>query len=51
MYQIHLEHVQILSDETIQLIKNLKIICHMQPQHWVSDKKWLDKKEGVRKGN
>lgn len=40
----HLEHVQILTDECISLIKDLNIVCHMQPQHWCSDKDWLHKK-------
>ena len=40
---VHLEHVQILTDECIELIKKLNIICHMQPQHWCSDQRWLNK--------
>ena len=40
--RIHLEHVQLLRPETLQLMKPLHIICHMQPSHWLSDEKWLD---------
>ncbi len=42
--KVHLEHVQILTDECINLINELNIVCHMQPQHWCSDKDWLHKK-------
>lgn len=41
---LHLEHVELLSTETIQLMKSLHIRCHMQPCHWLSDKKWIDSK-------
>lgn len=41
---LHLEHVELLSVETIQLMKGLHIRCHMQPCHWLSDQKWIDKK-------
>ncbi len=41
---LHLEHVQILSTETIRKIAQLGATCHMQPQHWCSDKKWLSEK-------
>lgn len=39
--RLHLEHVQILRPETIQLMKPLHITCHMQPCHWLSDHKWI----------
>lgn len=38
---LNLEHVQILRPETVALMKNKKIFCHMQPCHWLDDKKWL----------
>lgn len=41
--RLHLEHVQILRPETIQLMKPLHIVCHMQPCHWLSDHQWLAK--------
>lgn len=39
--RLHLEHVQILRHETIQLMKPLHITCHLQPCHWLSDHSWL----------
>ncbi len=39
--RLHLEHVQILRPETIQLMKPLHIRCHMQPCHWLTDQAWL----------
>ena len=42
--KVHLEHVQVLTNECIGLISQLNIVCHMQPQHWCSDKDWLHKK-------
>lgn len=44
--KIHLEHVQLLSAEIIHLMKPLHVHCHMQPCHWLSDKKWLPEKIG-----
>ena len=39
--RLHMEHVQILRPETIQMMKPLHITCHMQPCHWLSDQSWL----------
>lgn len=47
MGRLHLEHTEILRPETIQAMKSLHIRCHMQPCHWFSDSKWLDKKIGT----
>ncbi len=41
--RLHLEHVQIIRPETIQMMKPLHITCHMQPCHWLSDQTWLKK--------
>jgi predicted amidohydrolase YtcJ len=38
---LNLEHVQVLRNETIQLMKPLHIRCHLQPCHWLSDRAWL----------
>lgn len=38
---LNLEHVQVLRNETIQLMKPLHIRCHLQPCHWLSDRQWL----------
>lgn len=43
---LHLEHAEMLRPETIQMMKNLTVTCHFQPCHWLSDKKWTDKKLG-----
>ncbi|MFZ3230815.1 MAG: amidohydrolase family protein [Pseudobdellovibrio sp.] len=39
--RLHLEHVQIIRQETIQMMKPLHVTCHMQPCHWLSDHSWL----------
>jgi predicted amidohydrolase YtcJ len=39
--RLHLEHVQLLSTETVQMMKPLHVTCHMQPCHWLSDHSWL----------
>ncbi len=44
--QLHLEHVEILRHETLVLMKDLSVQCHLQPCHWLSDKKWLKSKIG-----
>ena len=43
---LNLEHVQVLRPETIQAMKSLHVVCHMQPCHWLSDKIWLKEKLG-----
>ena len=39
--KLHLEHVQLLRPETLQLLKPLHVYIHMQPCHWLSDHTWL----------
>jgi predicted amidohydrolase YtcJ len=39
--RLHLEHVQILKPETLQMMKPLHVTCYMQPCHWLSDHTWL----------
>lgn len=39
--RLHLEHVQVLSHETLQMMKPLHVTCYMQPCHWLSDSPWL----------
>lgn len=41
---VHFEHVQVLRDETITLMKDLDCVCHLQPGHWLDDKKWIHQK-------
>lgn len=38
---LNLEHSEVLRPETIELMKSLNIICHLQPCHWLSDRRWL----------
>lgn len=39
--RLNLEHVQLLSPETVQMMKPLHITCFMQPCHWLSDRVFL----------
>ena len=41
--RLHLEHVQCLRPETIQMMKPIHVTCYMQPCHWLSDHAWLEK--------
>ncbi len=41
--RLHLEHVEVLRGETVQLMKPLHVTCHLQPSHWLSDRHWLKK--------
>jgi predicted amidohydrolase YtcJ len=40
--RINLEHVQLIKPETIQMMKPLHVVCHMQPCHWLSDQSWIE---------
>lgn len=41
--RLHLEHVEVLRPETVQMMKPLHVTCHLQPCHWISDHSWLPK--------
>ncbi len=41
--RLHLEHAELVRNETIRMMKPLHITCHMQPCHWLSDHAWLPK--------
>jgi predicted amidohydrolase YtcJ len=43
---LHLEHCELLRPETIKKMKGLDVTCHIQPSHWLSDRKWLKQKLG-----
>ncbi len=43
---LHLEHCELLRADTIKKMKGLEVYCHMQPAHWLSDRKWLKDKIG-----
>lgn len=42
---IHLEHAEILRDPTIELMRSLNVRCHIQPCHWLTDRRWLKDKQ------
>lgn len=41
---LNLEHVELVSSKTVSEMKSLHVKCHMQPSHWLSDKKWIKSK-------
>ncbi len=43
---LHLEHAEILRPETITILKKLNVFIHLQPCHWLSDRRWLKDKVG-----
>ncbi|MCB0385523.1 MAG: amidohydrolase family protein, partial [Bdellovibrionales bacterium] len=43
---LHLEHVEMLRPETVEKMVGRTITCHMQPCHWLSDRRWLEDKLG-----
>lgn len=43
---LNLEHCEVVRPETIQLMKNLTVVSHIQPCHWLSDRRWLREKLG-----
>lgn len=45
--QLHIEHAQVMRDETIHLLKGLPVTLHMQPCHFLSDRAWLRAKLGT----
>lgn len=44
--RLHLEHAELLRGETVELMKNENVRCHLQPCHWLSDRHWLAEKIG-----
>ncbi len=43
---LHLEHCELLRPDTVKKMRELKVICHLQPSHWLSDRAWLNEKLG-----
>lgn len=41
---LNLEHGQVMSQATIQKLSGLRARVHMQPCHWLSDRRWLKEK-------
>jgi predicted amidohydrolase YtcJ len=44
--KFHIEHAELLRPETIVKMKGLDVECHLQPAHWLSDRRWLKEKIG-----
>lgn len=44
--RFHIEHAELLRPETVAKMKDLEIECHLQPAHWLSDRRWLKSKIG-----
>lgn len=44
---LHLEHCELLRADTIAKMAGLEVYCHMQPAHWLTDRKWLKNKIGT----
>jgi predicted amidohydrolase YtcJ len=43
---LNLEHSEIVRPESIEIMKSLQIVCHLQPCHWLTDRRWLKEKLG-----
>jgi hypothetical protein len=43
---LNIEHSEILRPETIEIMKKLRVVCHLQPCHWLTDRRWLQEKLG-----
>lgn len=43
---LNLEHCEVVRPETITLMKALDLCCHLQPSHFLSDRRWLKEKLG-----
>jgi predicted amidohydrolase YtcJ len=44
--KLNLEHCEVVRDETINLMKSLNVHCHLQPSHFIEDRRWLRHKLG-----
>lgn len=38
---LNIEHAEVLRPETIAIMKKLDVVCHLQPCHWLTDRRWL----------
>lgn len=45
--RLNLEHAQMVRPETLTKMKPLHVICHLQPCHWLTDRRWLKEKLGA----
>jgi predicted amidohydrolase YtcJ len=44
--QLNLEHCEVVRPETIAILRLLNVRCHLQPSHFLTDKRWLKDKLG-----
>ncbi len=43
---VNVEHAEVIRPETIALMKEFEMICHVQPCHWLTDRRWLKESLG-----
>jgi predicted amidohydrolase YtcJ len=43
---INIEHSEVVRPETILLMQEFETICHIQPCHWLTDRRWLKDRLG-----
>lgn len=43
---LNLEHCEVVRPETISWMRSLNVRCHLQPSHFLSDRRWLKGKLG-----
>ncbi len=44
--KLNIEHSQILRPDTLSTLKLLDVTCHLQPCHYLNDRRWLKEKLG-----
>lgn len=44
--KLHLEHGQVLGKQALDIFAKYEVSLHMQPCHWLSDKRWLEERLG-----
>jgi predicted amidohydrolase YtcJ len=43
---VNIEHSEVVRPETIELMKEFETVCHLQPCHWLTDRRWLRERLG-----
>lgn len=43
---LHLEHAEVVRPDTLKKMKSRNLTCHIQPSHWLSDRRWAKNKLG-----
>jgi predicted amidohydrolase YtcJ len=44
--RLNIEHGELIRPETLELIQETGALVHMQPCHWLTDRRWLKEKLG-----